>query len=266
MDLRYSFQSLSQILQDFHSLTNLRIALMDQEFHEVLAYPSRLCDFCREIRQNDSINKKCLQCDYKAFSHCRHTKQAYLYQCHIGLTEIIVPILSNGHILGYLMCGQILQNTSDSNKPLLPQKAMEMLHPVSEAVVYSIYRMLQLLSTHIADTNKILHNTDNLSYRLDQYILKHLPEELSLEQLASVFHYRKTTFCSLVKKLYGTGIMHHVRQLRIQTAKQYLSSTNLPIYEIAALVGIHDYNYFTKIFKAETNCTPKEFRKNSISQ
>lgn len=58
--------------------------------------------------------------------------------------------------------------------------------------------------------------------------------------------------------------MQHIRQLRIQKAKQYLSDTDLHIYEIAELVGIPDYNYFTKIFKKEANCTPKEFRENSI--
>ena len=35
--------------------------------------------------------------------------------------------------------------------------------------------------------------------------------------------------------------MQHIRQLRIQKAKQYLSDTDLHIYEIAELDGIPDY-------------------------
>ena len=238
---------------------------MNQEFQEILAYPSRLSDFCKEYRMNEFSNKKCLQCDYTAFSHCRQTKQPYLYQCHLGLTEIIVPILSEETILGYLMCGQLrcdsFMNSFSSNN-----SSFQSLKSISEEKVLSLFRMLKALTNHLLHSDFLLQNTNTLSYKLDQYILTHLSEDLSIEQITHAFGYRKTTFCNLSKTYFGTGIMQHVRQLRVQEAKRYLSSTTLPIHKIAVLVGIPDYNYFTKIFKQETKCTPREFRKNVVSK
>lgn len=264
MDHPYSFQTLSQILLDFYRLTDLRIAFMNREFQEILAYPSRLSDFCKEYRTRESNNKKCLQCDYSAFSHCRQIRQPYLYQCHLGLTEIIVPILLEGKILGYLMCGQLLCDRP-ANTRSLPASALEKLNPVSEEKLFSTLRMLEVIAQHLLHSDFVVQNTNSLSYKLDQYILAHLSEDLSIERIAHAFGYRKTTFCSLAQKFYGTGIMQHVRRLRVQEAKRYLSSTALPIHKIAVLVGIPDYNYFTKVFRAETQCTPREFRKNAIS-
>ena len=63
--------------------------------------------------------------------------------------------------------------------------------------------------------------------------------------------------------MFGVGIMKHVKNLRIQTAKELLSSTNFPISDIAYEVGFSDYSYFTKVFKEEVRCTPREFRKNN---
>lgn len=265
MNFYYSFQALSQVLLDFYHLTDLRIAFMNQEFQEVLAYPSRLSNFCKEYRTDESNNKKCLQCDHKAFSHCSQIKCSYVYQCHLGLTEIIVPIIFEDKILGYLMCGQLLYN-NPANSFFPPETAFKKLQLVPETKIFSTLRMLEIISKHLTTSDFILQNPNTLSYKLDQYILSHISEDLSIDHIANSFGYRKTTFCTLAKKFYGTGIMRHVRQLRIQEAKRYLSSTSLPIYEIAALVGIPDYNYFTKIFKLETKCTPKEFRKNVISE
>lgn len=167
--------------------------------------------------------------------------------------------------MGYLMCGQLrcdcLKSSYSSNHP-----SFQSLKNVSEEKALSILRMLKALANHLLHSNFLLLNTNTLSYKLDHYILTHLSEELSIEQIAHAFGYRKTTFCTLSKTYFGTGIMQHVRQLRVQEAKRYLSSTTLPIHEIAVLVGIPDYNYFTKIFKQETKCTPREFRKNVISK
>ncbi|MFQ9801143.1 MAG: helix-turn-helix domain-containing protein [Clostridia bacterium] len=37
-------------------------------------------------------------------------------------------------------------------------------------------------------------------------------------------------------------------------------TTDRPINEIAGACGVSDYNYFTKVFKSETQQTPREFR------
>ena len=67
--------------------------------------------------------------------------------------------------------------------------------------------------------------------------------------LCKEFHYQKTNFYKVTHELYGISIMNHVRNLKIQVAKNLLSSTDIPINQIAAQIGMDDYNYFTKLFK-----------------
>ncbi|RGF72608.1 AraC family transcriptional regulator [Ruminococcus sp. AF31-8BH] len=126
------------------------------------------------------------------------------------------------------------------------------------------YTFYEYTSYYLSHAEYLFLNQNKLAILIDNYILEHLKDNLNINQLSTKFNFHRTTFCNLSKKFYGVGIMQHVRQLRIQKAKQYLSDTDLHIYEIAELVGIPDYNYFTKIFKKEANCTPKEFRENSI--
>ena len=45
-------------------------------------------------------------------------------------------------------------------------------------------------------------------------------------------------------------------------AKLLLGETDSPVKDIASQVGIFDYNYFTKVFKAYTGVTPSRYRKN----
>lgn len=47
----------------------------------------------------------------------------------------------------------------------------------------------------------------------------------------------------------------------METAKHLLISVNEPVYNICAMIGIDDYNYFTKVFKRYTGITPKSYQK-----
>ena len=85
--------------------------------------------------------------------------------------------------------------------------------------------------------------------------------KISAETICDAFNLGKTALYELSNKNYGCGIASHIRQVRLQRAKELLSDTSMAIYEIADAVGLNDYNYFTKIFKRELGVTPKEYRK-----
>lgn len=65
----------------------------------------------------------------------------------------------------------------------------------------------------------------------------------------------------LVKQSTGRSVGAWIDIVRIQRAKQLLSSTTLSIIDIAASVGVEDQSYFSRLFKKETGLTPSGFRK-----
>lgn len=52
----------------------------------------------------------------------------------------------------------------------------------------------------------------------------------------------------------------YVRQLRVEYASRQLSSSELPIAEIAAAAGFADQSHLTKHFKRQTGSTPAQYR------
>jgi AraC-like DNA-binding protein len=48
--------------------------------------------------------------------------------------------------------------------------------------------------------------------------------------------------------------------LRMKQAKHLLKTENLPVEEIAFMIGYDDPSYFARVFKNETGRTPSQYR------
>ena len=57
-----------------------------------------------------------------------------------------------------------------------------------------------------------------------------------------------------------------IARRRIDAAKALLLQSNLSIAAVAEKVGISDYNYFSRIFRAVTGTTPRNFRKAAVEK
>lgn len=275
MTLLFNIADLKELLKDYHTLTHMRVAIFDDQFHEIASHPNHLSSYCHLVRSDEAAFSKCTQCDYAAFLKCKKSQTCHIYQCHAGLTEAIVPILADKVIIGYIMLGQVLQ-TNDRNS--LWEKIMlslttykidfDQLHRtfmnrqlVDADQLKSSAKMMEICANYLYASHKLVLKKDSLAHKIDHYIGSHLQEELSVPMICQEFDLGKTKLYEISNESYGMGIAKHICQIRMQRAKEYLSDTRLPIYQIAEKVGITDYNYFTKMFKNETGVTPKAFRK-----
>src|SRR3954470_22072448 len=50
----------------------------------------------------------CARSDNPAKERCRTTRHSHVYPCHVGLTDIAVPVICEGRYLGTLFSGQVL--------------------------------------------------------------------------------------------------------------------------------------------------------------
>ena len=109
---------MTEILRDFYTLTKLRIVLFDDEFQEIISYPNRHSTYCTILRDNPEVKKACNDCDLQACARCRKTRKPYMYQCHAGLWESVVPLQYESTVTGYLMFGQVLLEGEETREEL----------------------------------------------------------------------------------------------------------------------------------------------------
>ena len=73
-------------------------------------------------------------------------------------------------------------------------------------------------------------------------------------------HLSAVYLSSVFKEDTGKNIKRVITDVRMEKARTLLCGTNLPIADVAAQVGYHNPNYFSKLFRQETGLTPNEYR------
>ena len=91
------------------------------------------------------------------------------------------------------------------------------------------------------------------------YISSHL-QTATLKSVAEHFHFHPNYLSAYMKKHTGRNFQTVMTELKIQQARYYLSSTDLTVSQIAALLGYQDTSSFNAMFRRNLNMTPNAFR------
>lgn len=107
------------------------------------------------------------------------------------------------------------------------------------------------------ENNGIVRQKDIVE-QIKERIDREYAEDISLSSLAAEYYVNKDVLSRTFKKKYGTGLTGYINYVRLEQAKAYLlagySST-----QAAELVGYHDANYFSRIFKKTYGISPTNF-------
>lgn len=101
---------------------------------------------------------------------------------------------------------------------------------------------------------------DEMIFEVVRYVLEHLGEKISLEDLSKSVHMSRSHLCSKFKKCMGVGLNEFINDRKIEKAKQLLRFTSLPLIDIATELNYCSQSYFQQIFRARTGMTPLEYR------
>lgn len=85
--------------------------------------------------------------------------------------------------------------------------------------------------------------------------------DLNLNYLASVFFVTPSYIGRMFKKDMGMSFSDYLLKLRINKAKEILITTDIPIYEVAEMVGFSDANYFCMKFQSIVGMPATHYRK-----
>ncbi len=107
------------------------------------------------------------------------------------------------------------------------------------------------------------HSMKGFSFLVQKVVTRidsDLTADLSLKTHAKLLNVNASYLSTLFKKETGMTLTDYINKKRIEYAVFLLNSTNMQIQNIAQHCGIHDVNYFTKLFKKFIGKTPKEYK------
>lgn len=278
MKYTFDFSKMERLLYDFSNICDVRFSLIDNNNH-IVCHSKELSSFCEKIGSTPEGKERCRTCDATTFNHAvKHKLPYYTYQCHAGIVETIIPIWFKDEAVGSIMLGQYINNQDKEQQWSYTLNQISSWYRGAEdlrddffsltttdrSIILSSTRILITCSNYICSECLIEEQKDSELQTLTEYIENNYQSKLSLNEISAALSISKTGLCNLAAK-YDTTINTMIRKYRIQIARELLRSTSYPISEIGGMIGISDYNYFTKLFKSECNCTPTEYKKHTIA-
>lgn len=101
---------INELRHIFHEATGMAITFTPlSRGGKVDFYPKEeRSSFCKLICSTLYGRKRCLRCDKDAIKKAFQMKAPYIYTCHAGLIDIVVPLILRGKLVGSLLSGQLL--------------------------------------------------------------------------------------------------------------------------------------------------------------
>ncbi len=167
--------------------------------------------------------------------------------------------------LGKLLVLNLSQDMAET------QDAVLLSSPLIVSMRGQIMQLVELIQTELRQNpesksvrylysylySKLLDNCAAPSIR---YISEYYNQPITVHQLAKIESYNVTYYSDWFKQQTGFSPSFYLRCIRINRAKELLTTTNFSVMEIAVMVGYSSNSTFTRAFHNITGMTPKAYR------
>ncbi|PAV98719.1 hypothetical protein CJD50_04460 [Hafnia paralvei] len=279
---------INKIAQDFAQATGLTVVVVNihgEEISELFNFTP----FCQLMRQDPVNHLRCRMSDRCGGFEASKSNEPCIYRCHTGLTDFSIPLVIAGHLVGFVLCGQVRLHSdvylidilNVDNQWQQDQALMDEFHNVPMMDFSRVIASADLLKLIVENCLKKhlnfvvindnkdskepgrirpVHPNDSKIKKALRYIDTHLSEELRLEDVAASVYLSPYYFSKLFKKYQGIGFNAWVNQQRMINAKEMLQHSDWSIASIAKNLGFSQTSYFCKVFRQAYNVTPQVFR------
>ncbi|KOP68385.1 AraC family transcriptional regulator [Bacillus sp. FJAT-18019] len=142
--------------------------------------------------------------------------------------------------------------------------AFELFQHQEEILLYAQLRNVEQLEAASLQAVQIihdqLHQNHSVIQRIQYYINEHINEPITREQLANFVHLNPAYLSRLFKRELGESITDYILHVRMSLAKDLISTTSIPISDVAKTFGYNNFSHFSKMFRKVYQVSPQEFR------
>lgn len=236
------------------------------------------CDFCRAVRELPGGKRPCEKSDkIEAVSLAAQYRQPFFFECHMGMQELVLPLLHRDSLVGIVFIGQCRIRGESPEKTIaqrvqeqggdpahflelyaqLPELRREDLRAAGQ--ILSQYFQLRMENSQPLGQAAVYAGA-SLAEQVYSYIQLHFCDNLSTKSLAEHFFVTQAHLSRAFRTRYGLTVTTHIRNLRMEYAQRLLSQTNASVSSIALNVGYPDVNYFSRVFHGCVGMTPTQYR------
>lgn len=127
-------------------------------------------------------------------------------------------------------------------------------------VVMQLARAVREYSHINPDGDPFSEWAESVVLQVKDFILANYNSPIGIKDVAAVAHLSPNYLSSLFKKVIGMGFNQYLTNIRLEKAKQLLTSTHMTVEDVALQVGYNSQPYFTRVFKKVVGETPSSFR------
>lgn len=135
----------------------------------------------------------------------------------------------------------------------------QMIRLYLEQLLLQLIRRCQPAPLKAVSGTYVHDSQEEVYRRVLLYLEKHLPAQLTLEQICQDNLISYSQLARLFHEKHGCSVMKFFSDMKLDTAKQLIRARQLNITQIADALGYSSIHYFSRHFKKLTGMTPTEY-------
>lgn len=271
--LNFDLDLTKKLLTHLGYLAKTSVQLYDENFEGTYACTAPGNKLCEIVKCHYS--DKCMMSDSCAMQKITSSQEDnFNYLCHFGMREMAFKLHRNNVIYGYILIGplrdtrtekHVLHQISDYCREFgFDEKEMKDKYfktaRFSEQKFEALKELTFAVFEYALNKNLIQIKTNVFENAIAPYIKNNLGERLDSPSLCAALNMSEKQIYTATTKATGMAPKKYITAQRMQAAKNLIETTDEPLTVIANKVGIPDYNYFGKIFKATFGHSPNHFK------
>jgi len=281
----------SPLRLNFEDLTGITLDVPE------LALPPKnrfhVCEFCMLAKRTRRGHLGCNLNKNMTNRLARKRGKGFVGQCHLGMTDIVEPLVYHGRTLGVFYYGSVL---CEGTRPLAEHRILRycgrhnipsgaLLRQLNKAPVVTprdidkartqlelvrdlALKLVEASSVPIERYRTLLNygftskrrSLTPLTQAAMAYVHRRYRDTLEVTKIAEALQCQPTHLSRSFKKSAGYTLSEYIKRVRIDHAMRLLVSEQYSVGEIGFMIGFQDQSHFGKVFRSFLQMTPKEFR------
>lgn len=199
----------------------------------------------REERGAEAVNL--LRQEIERLVSANQLNYENMHQIHEDYVQLVYAILYSNNIQAH---------------ELFSDETSQKLFSISEASVFEMMKWASGITARMLDYQKEMRKTETVIDMIKHHVSENYGKDLTRNEIAASVFLSPDYVAKLFKAGTGLYLKDYVNDVRIKKAKELLRNDSLSVSDVACLVGMNNFSYFSTLFKKATGVSPREYKQN----